>query len=169
MKKAEREKRIEELKEFRVALIELVNVSEGVHRSYSGPATLVPRPGCEAEWGAARAKVDRLSVRAAHTLASVGVGVTFKPAGTMQTVAVNPAGSWSTMLTDRPMFSPHDLESCIVKAVGALEADLGSSSEPTKEPIPGARHVPTIVVGIIIGAGSTVVGGLILWWLGVGR
>lgn len=169
VKNAERDKRIKELHEFHAALSELVNFSDSENRRYSSPPTIVPKPAFQSEWGAARAKVDRLSARAAHTLESVGVGVTFKPAGTMQTVPVNPAASWSTMLSERPMFSPADLESCIIKAIGALEADLGSSTEPRKEPIPGARHVPTIVAGIIIGVVSTVAGGLILWWIGVGR
>ncbi len=169
MKKVEREKRIRELYEFRAALGELLAVSDAEERSYSGPPTIVSKPGHHGDWVAARAKVDRLAARAAHTLQAVGVGMSYKPAGTMQTVAVNPAASWATMLGDRPMFSPHDMDACLNQAIGALEANLGSSSEPTRAPIPGARHVPTIVVGIVIGAGSTVAGGLILWWLGVGR
>lgn len=169
VKKVEREKRIQELYEFRAALGELLAVSDGEERSYSGPPTIVPRPGLYSEWAAARAKVDLLAARAAHTLQAVGVGMSYKPPGTMQTVPVNPAAAWATMLGDRPMFSPIDMDACLNQAIGALEANLGSSSEPAREPMPGARHVPTIVVGIIIGAGSTVGGGLILWWLGVGR
>ena len=169
MRRAEREKRIQELRDFHEVLGELIMVSDAEDLSYSGPPTLVSKKGCQAEWGAARAKVDRLAPRAAHTFLAVGVGMSYKPPGTMQRVPVNPAASWATMVSDRPMFSPSDMEACINQAIGALEANLGSSSEPAREPIPGARHVPTIVVGLTIGVASTVASGLILWWLGVGR
>jgi hypothetical protein len=163
VKKAEREKRIQELQDFHAALGEFLAVSQAFQDYYLGPLMAAPIPGMESEWGVALAKVDRLAMRAARTMKAVASAVEWKPAGTHpdNVKRINPAANWAAIVSRSPMFRPDVLEACISQAIGALEADLGSSSEPRKELLPGARHVPTIVVGIVISVAS----GLIVAYL----
>jgi len=169
MRQRERMARISELQEFHAALCRLVDESDYEARSYSGPPTIVPRSGRSHQWAAARANVDRLAARAAHTLQAVNVGIAHKRPGEMVPVPVNPAATWATLLSDRPMFSVEDLEACINQAIGGLEAGLARSGGSGRASHDGNRHASNILVGVIVGVVSTVVGGLILWSLGVGR
>lgn len=163
VKKADRGKRIQELHEFGDAINELLGVSRPIQDSYLGPPIVAPIPGMEVEWAGAKAKADRLSMRAAHTMAAAGSVVEWKPPGThpANRQRINPAANWATIVTRSPMAVAAVLMTCINQALGALEDGLGSSSEPAKESLPSARHVPNIVVGIIIAVAS----GLIVAYL----
>lgn len=74
MKHDEANRRIEALVEFREAVSAVVKSSQTGRDLYGNTVfTGGPRPGHEQEWGEARARVDRLSMKAGRASDTAGV------------------------------------------------------------------------------------------------
>lgn len=153
------------LVQFDRALSELFNLSKPDRDHWDGP-TIEPKPGRESDWFAAKAKVDRLSYKAARAYDVAGVVINWKPRGTMATSPINPATNWATILGPDPSFSPADLGSCTNIALGSLEDQTQNPPKRQRTRDPSLGSMSTPIRAIIV----TVIGGLIVagiaYWLG---
>jgi hypothetical protein len=167
-----------ELQAFGDALQQLLDVMEQTEGlDFIGyPGMWVPRPGHEAEAGRRRAAVDVLTGRAAYAVNASGVHVQWKPSGTFQTVAINPAAEWSTIIQEDPRFDVDTIFACIRQALGILEMKAEEAEERERVQ-PTARSVADITARGLApfarwtarAAGSLallVVGAGIVYWLG---
>jgi hypothetical protein len=127
-------KRLADLTAFVNALNELLEVTEPMQVTYSGPATFVPRNGMEGEASRRRLEVDRAAGRAAYAFAEAGSIIDWKPRGTMQTQPVNPATIWATILDGDPIVPVSLIFSCAAQATGVLEMKIESAEEEERNP-----------------------------------
>jgi len=79
------------------------------------------KPGRAAQAQAAATQVALLAAAAAEAFDVSGMGIDYKPPGTFQTQAVNPALIWSTMFDERPMVDPQLISVVGAQALGRLE------------------------------------------------
>jgi hypothetical protein len=114
-------KRRDDIAAFMNALTRFLSVCQGGEETYVAYETVTPLPGKESEATRLAAEVDRLSGRAAFALGSQFF-IEWKPRGTFQTVRVNPAAQWRTILEYDPRFPPEAIFAVCNQAVGLLEA-----------------------------------------------
>lgn len=124
---------------FGNALYQFLQVMEPHSDGFFGdsPRTWTPRAGQEAEAGRLRAEVDLLTGRAAYAFAAAGSVIDFKPRGAFewQTIPVNPAASWPTILGSDPRFDVDVILACARQAVGILEMKAEEAEEYESRPV----------------------------------
>jgi hypothetical protein len=159
------------------SLLEVLQRTEGLDfMGYPGP--WVPRPGQEVEAGRRRAAVDMLTGRAAYAVQAAGVFVQWKPSGTFQTVPLNPAAEWSTIINPDPRFDADTIFACVRQALGILDMKAEEAAEAELRPArPAARKVAgaagyglrPLARWAVAGAGTVallVVAAGVTYWLG---
>ena len=80
-----------------------------------------PKPGRESQAERTISELTRLAGAAAEAFDASGVGIDYKPPGTMQTRPVNPALIWSTIFDEMPMLDPSLMAIVGRQALGLLE------------------------------------------------
>jgi hypothetical protein len=130
-------KRQSDLEAFQVALQRFLEVMEPHHNGllYDSAATWVPRPGQETEAVRRKADVDRVAGRAAYAFAAAGSFVAWKPRGTFQTVPVNPATEWATILERDPRFDVETIFACCSQSFGLLEMKIEEAEEYERQKV----------------------------------
>jgi hypothetical protein len=121
-------KRRHDVMSFASALQRFLAVCEGGEETLVGYMPVRPRPGQEAEAERLAAEVDRLSGRAALAFAGQHF-IEWKPRGTMQTVRVDPAVQWRTILDFDPRFPPSAILAVCNQAIGVLESQAEDAEE----------------------------------------
>jgi hypothetical protein len=116
-------KRRDDVIAFGRALRRFLDVCEGgEEEAFLGIVMPVrPRPGQKDEAARLAVEVDQLSGRAALAFGGQHF-IDWSPRGTMQTVRVNPAVQWRTILDFDPRFPPSAILAVCNQAVGVLEA-----------------------------------------------
>ena len=118
---------------FADALHRFLSAMEQQHNGflYDSPATWTPRAGQEEEAARLRAEVDRLTGRAAYGFAAAGSVIHWSPRGVpaWQTMPVNPAAGWPTILDPDPNFDVDAILTCARQALGILEMKAEEAEE----------------------------------------
>lgn len=115
MKYDEANRRIAALTEFADAIGTFNGLSQ---IDYDG---CQPRPGREQEWSEAKARVDRLVMKAGRSFATAGVWVEHSPPGTHASQPVDPASLWQVCLQPNSWYPLADLHREINRAIGSIE------------------------------------------------
>lgn len=179
-------RRLEQLTTFRDGLLAVLDLCEPVDEHF-GTQVWQPKRGYEAEADRRVMQLERLTQSAARTVQDMGVLVDFKPAGTMQTYTINPVLAWSALF-DRPAIEARLILSSCERAIGALEAELeevelreSTAAGRLESTLDGPRSIWSALVrgpgearahpraawtGALIGIGTAVLAGGILYWLG---
>ena len=121
-------KRCDDVIAFGRAFQGLLDVCEGGEETFVGVMPVRPRPGQDTEAARLAAQVDQLSGRAALAFGGQHF-IDWSPRGTMQTVRVNPAVQWRTILDFDPRFPPSAILAVCNQAVGVLEAQAEDAEE----------------------------------------
>lgn len=162
---------------FSLALRQLLSVMTQTEGSYifGDPGGWVPTAGREVECAKLRNEVNIAAGRATSALASTGQVILWKPRGRPDGYwqPVNPAGGWTTILSDDPMFDADAIFATCDQAVGMLDAKASEAEERDQSFEGRVAHVtgfwsrvkPTgrsQSAGFSQGVAVTVVGGALL-------
>jgi hypothetical protein len=95
------------------------------------PRFWTPRAGQESDAARLKANVDLLTGRAAHAFAAAGSQIDWKPraAYEWQTIPVNPAAGWQTILDSDPRFDVSVIFTCGLQAIGILDMRAEEAEE----------------------------------------
>lgn len=171
---------------FRDGLVDILGLCEPVDEHF-GTQVWQPKRGYDAEVTRRVAQLEHLTQAAAKTVQDVGVLVEFKPAGTMQTHAINPVLAWSTLF-DRPVIEARLIVGSCERAIGAIEAEIedaemreSTAAGRLESKLDGPRsiwsalsggpgearaHPRAAWTGAVLGMVAAVMAGGILHWLG---
>jgi hypothetical protein len=139
-------KRRDDVIAFASALRRFLDVCEGGEETFVGVMPVSPRAGQEAEAARLADEVDRLSGRAALAFAGQHF-IAWQPRGTMQTVRVNPAVQWRTILDFDPRFPPSAILAVCNQAIGVLEAQAEDAEEHKQSRVEQVERGTRIAVG----------------------